>query len=385
MKKKPLLALLAVLLLSAALLNGCAGGNSSKQSANAQQQAAQVQQNTQAANLTEKETQKELQDKTKEAEQSNQQSNKQEENNANNAAVQVANTNTSSVSSSKKSSGKTVSLWITKDFGKSSLLKKEIILEKNWTVFDVLQSSAQLETAQGGGFITGINGLTAESGQKKAWMYYVNGIFANVGVLDYLPHLGDVIWWDYHKWESMSTFPAVIGSYPEPFLHGYKGKVKTTTILSLSENQELADKLKQVLKAKGVASVQCQDLAKNQSLTRTGPTIVLGEWKKLRQIKSLSELNAAYSKTGTCVHFTGKGLEIINSSNKVAKTLTKSAGAIVATGDGNGDEKPLWLVVGIDEAGLKQAVNILAGHPEKIKSCYQAAVSGGKVLSLPVQ
>ena len=37
-------------------------------------------------------------------------------------------------------------------------------------------------------------------------------------------HPGDHIWWDRHDWSQTDSVPAVVGSFPEPFLNGIDGK-----------------------------------------------------------------------------------------------------------------------------------------------------------------
>ena len=56
-----------------------------------------------------------------------------------------------------------------------------------------------------GSFVDGINGLiskgTGLTGERLDWFYFVNGIFSDVGALDYFPEPGDVVWWDYRPWK----------------------------------------------------------------------------------------------------------------------------------------------------------------------------------------
>src|SRR5664280_2366196 len=37
-------------------------------------------------------------------------------------------------------------------------------------------------------------------------------------------HPGDHVWWDRHDWSQTEEVPAVVGSFPEPFLNGLGGK-----------------------------------------------------------------------------------------------------------------------------------------------------------------
>ena len=57
-----------------------------------------------------------------------------------------------------------------------------------------------------------------------AWLYFVNGIQANVGGADYTLHPGDTEWWDYRYWNDLIQVPVAIGAWPEPFVHGYGGR-----------------------------------------------------------------------------------------------------------------------------------------------------------------
>ena len=71
-----------------------------------------------------------------------------------------------------------------------------------------------------------IDGLAGgqEDGRPVDWFYYVNGIEAPQGgaATNVLP--GDHIWWDRHDWSQTEDVPAVVGSFPEPFLNGIEGK-----------------------------------------------------------------------------------------------------------------------------------------------------------------
>ena len=48
----------------------------------------------------------------------------------------------------------------------------------------------------------------------------MNGLEARVGATDVTLHAGDRVWWDFRPWADLPTVPAVIGSFPEPFVHG---------------------------------------------------------------------------------------------------------------------------------------------------------------------
>lgn len=283
-----------------------------------------------------------------------------------------------------------VTLFISRDFGRQSLIQSTASLADRESVMDLLQSHAQVETKWDGSFVNSIEGLKSDSeglsGNRNDWFFFINGICADVGAAEYFPQSGDMVWWDYHLWGDMGAMnAAVIGCYPEPFMHGYRGNTGTTTVMSSASNQSLAGKLQAALKSQGVKSVT-GSLLNNQLLqNRTGPVIALGTWDELKQLPFLAGLNKAYRKTGLSVHFTDKGVELLDGRSRVVNESGPGTGIIAATGSGLGDPKVLWLIVGTDEEGLQSAVDLLVNHPAKIRGFYQAAVVSGKAVRLPME
>src|SRR5207237_1404449 len=78
----------------------------------------------------------------------------------------------------------------------------------------------------GGGFVQSIVGVAGgrEDGRPVDWFYYVNGREAPQGAASTNVNPGDYIWWDRHDWSQTDHIPAVVGSFPEPFLNGIAGK-----------------------------------------------------------------------------------------------------------------------------------------------------------------
>ena len=90
----------------------------------------------------------------------------------------------------------------------------------------LLMRNFSVSTRYGGGFVQSIDGLAGgqEDGQPVDWFYYVNGVEASDGAAARNVHPGDRIWWDRHDWSVTDSIPAVVGSFPEPFLNGIGGK-----------------------------------------------------------------------------------------------------------------------------------------------------------------
>jgi len=286
-----------------------------------------------------------------------------------------------------------VTYLITTDYGRELLLEKGVVCQNNMTVMDGLaQTGAKLKTSYGGEFISGIEGLESDRGgllgARRDWFYYVNGIFAETGALDYKVQAGETVWWDYHDWKAAQGTAAVIGCYPEPFVRGYRGQVKPTTIVVFESDQALAEELKNALEAAGVSGVAIKavsaELMAELLEDRKGPTLVIGEWQKLQDLQWLADFNSAYRKNGTFLRFVDGGLEMLDHNGEMVERIAGSAGVIAATGEGNGDDSPLWLISGTDRSGVERVLQVLTAQPEKIRAAFSAVVLAEDVVKLPL-
>ncbi|MEA1961912.1 MAG: DUF4430 domain-containing protein [Bacillota bacterium] len=284
---------------------------------------------------------------------------------------------------------KRASLLVTQNFGNHIIFNKKVPIDDKSYVLDILKANLDVETKYDGGFISSINGLKTQgsvmNGERGDWFYYVNGVCSHVGAMDYKLMTGETVWWDYHPWSTGPAVSSVIGCYPEPFVHGYNGKTGSINILYSEGNLNNANSLCDSLKARGVSSVKVSGLSEELVKNRHGPTIVLGKWSMLKEIYYLDNLNKAYRKNGTSVHFLDNGLELLNYKGEVSKNIDGSAAVIVATGEGLGDANPLWLAAGTDNSAVTQAIDILVKNPSKIFQLYNAAVSSGEIIALPLQ
>ena len=120
-----------------------------------------------------------------------------------------------------------VQLTVTRDFGSTVLgswSAPRVVGQE--TVMSLLLRNAAVQTRYSGGFVQSIDGVAGghERGRAVDWFYYVNGIEAPKGAASTNLHSGDHVWWDRHDWSQTEDVPAVVGSFPEPFLNGYEGK-----------------------------------------------------------------------------------------------------------------------------------------------------------------
>lgn len=110
---------------------------------------------------------------------------------------------------------------ITRGFGARTLAAARAA--PGQSALTALRRASHVSTSYGGRFVRAIDGLAGDPSQGMAWLYFVNGIQANIGSADYTLHPGDREWWDYRYWNDLIQVPVAIGAWPEPFVHGYGG------------------------------------------------------------------------------------------------------------------------------------------------------------------
>jgi len=89
---------------------------------------------------------------------------------------------------------------VTTDCGGTVVTAKTPV-DAGQTAMRALDRVADIETDQGGKFVTAIEGVEQNEGKKLAWLYYVNGKAADKGAAEVELKSGDVEWWDLHNWE----------------------------------------------------------------------------------------------------------------------------------------------------------------------------------------
>jgi Domain of unknown function (DUF4430) len=99
------------------------------------------------------------------------------------------------------------SVLVTRDCGKEVVVEKAGV-DAGQTAMQALQRVADVETDQGGKFVTAIEGVEQDESKMLAWLYYVNGEEAQKGAAEIKLQVGDVEWWDLHNWETTCQVPA---------------------------------------------------------------------------------------------------------------------------------------------------------------------------------
>jgi hypothetical protein len=271
-----------------------------------------------------------------------------------------------------------VSLTITRDFGARKIASiTGGHVPGSETVLRMLERSYRVLTRQGGSFVESINGLSGSS-NRLDWFYYVNGIGGSIGAAQMAVHNGDRIWWDLHDRSVRESIPAVVGSFPEPFLHGSDGR-RLPTVLECSDDVEAAcGRVSSELRAAGVP------VASQAPGTGSGTdslAVLVGTWHDVAHSLIATVLREGPATSGVYANFTADGsLELLDPRGQVARTLGAGAGLVAATSQSS--SKPTWLITGTDPAGVAEAAAALT--TARLNHHFAVAVHGGMELPIPL-
>lgn len=110
-------------------------------------------------------------------------------------------------------------MLVTRGFGATSMLDRPVA--SGQSVIAALQTVAKITTTYGGGFVQSIGGVSGSLSSERDWFFFVDGIEADSGSAGFELRPGQTAWWDQRLWKQRMSSPAVVGVWPEPFLHGY--------------------------------------------------------------------------------------------------------------------------------------------------------------------
>jgi hypothetical protein len=274
-----------------------------------------------------------------------------------------------------------VAVTVTRDFGKASVgSADEARVPGSQTVMRLLERSFHVTTRFGGGFVQSINGQSGTS-TRRDWFYYVNGLQASLGAAGTAVHKGDRIWWDLHDWSATDSVPAVVGSFPEPFVHGTKGRRLPTTLACASDAAPACKRVGAEFKSLGIATptVLIGTGSGSDSLA-----VVVGTWRDLHGELAASLVEHGPGSSGVYARFAGPGgskLQLLDPGGHVVRTLGPGAGLIAATGQSA--TGTVWMITGTDAGGVSAAAAALT--PTRLRDHFALAVAGKASFPLPLE
>lgn len=250
------------------------------------------------------------------------------------------------------------------------------------TVMRLLQRNARVRTRYGGAFVQSIDGLAGgrPGGRPVDWFYFVNGIEAPQGASKTHLSPGDRVWWDRRDWGVTPHIPAVIGSYPEPFVHGVGGKRLPVRVECGVPNSGPCDAVTKALLKLGVpaANATVATSPGSESLR-----VIVGPWPTLRIDSGVAQLRRGPQATGVYARVAEDGHAIVtlDQRGRVVRRLGPGTGLIAATN--LADAGPFWVVTGTDDAGVAAAARAFADGESTMQDKFALAISSDRAIALP--
>jgi hypothetical protein len=275
-----------------------------------------------------------------------------------------------------------VQLTVTRDFGATAMRSfsaPRVVGQE--TVMSLLMRNASVSTRYSGGFVESIDGFSGgqEGGAPVDWFYYVNGVEAPQGAAATNVHPGDHIWWDRHDWSQTDDVPAVVGSFPEPFLNGLEGKRLPVRVECAVVSGYACRTVTARLRALGVpAAIAGVGSGGEASETLR---VAVAPWRAVAGDPSVQGIERGPSASGVYARFSPDGatLTLLDENGRTTRTLGAGAGLIAATH--SGEDAPVWVVTGTDAAG----VNLAAGQFDEkaLEDRFAVAATPAGAIALP--
>jgi hypothetical protein len=278
----------------------------------------------------------------------------------------------------------TAELRVTRDFGATELASGTLENPtESDTVVRFLDDETDIDTSYGGNFVDTIDGLEGStvSGGDEDWFFFVNGYYSDIGAGESRVHVGDRIWWDYRYWQEAYRVPAVVGSFPEPFLHGRDSKRVGVVVECLNRDPAPCDEVASALADAGVDAAR-EDAAAPQPhpdelRVLVGPWETLREDPAARQVEAGPATSGVYARAERCDY--GYRFDVLDDHGTPRAGLAPG-GLVAAVRDG--EDQPTWLVAGTDGASVGIAAGLVG--EETLRDRYAvAAGENGEPVSVP--
>jgi hypothetical protein len=125
----------------------------------------------------------------------------------------------------------TATLWVTTGRGAHVVFSGPVPAGSDG--IRTVETKLKVTTRYGGRYLQSVNGLAGSLSKQRDWFFYVNGLEGERSAAEVTIHAGDVLWWDYRKWNGATMHvPVVAGAYPKPFLGQPTSVVSSDTALA---------------------------------------------------------------------------------------------------------------------------------------------------------
>jgi Domain of unknown function (DUF4430) len=278
-------------------------------------------------------------------------------------------------------------LLVSKNFGAEPIVQTDAPQAGGSdTVMRLLERNApKVGLRFGGNFVQSIAGVSGgqRDGRPVDWFFYVNGIQADKGATSVKVHQGDRVWWDWHDWGVTDDVPAVVGAFPEPFLHGIDGRRLPTRVECSDPKSGACSDVAGKISDLGLVAARG---GVGNSFVADTLRIVVGPWSAVRGEATAALLGRGPATSGVFAKPSadGRSIALLDDQGQVTRTLGAGTGLIAATKVKDAKDEvsdPIWIITGTDAAGVDAAAaaldeGALSGH-------FAVAVSDGRPIALP--
>lgn len=266
--------------------------------------------------------------------------------------------------------GDGATLLITRDFGVVGQSPTRVIpLTKGLTAMRQLQSVAKTESGYGGRYVTSIDGQSQDLSDGLDWLFYVDGVEADVGAAAVRLRAGQVVQWDLHGWRAMQTGKAIVGAFPRPL------NTRGVRLICVPVDIAACKTVRSALRTAGVRL--------GGSTSSAGTRVIVGTDDQIATVNGVPEIHGSATQNGVFARFGAKNgrrfMQVADGNGRAANTLGAGSGLIAAHRRG---ASLTWLVTGVDAVGVESAAKRL--KVEDLRGAFAIAVSGGRSMRLPL-
>jgi hypothetical protein len=272
-------------------------------------------------------------------------------------------------------------LDVTRDFGQKHGEPVRLAhVHQSDTVMRFLQATHRVDTRYGGGFVQSVDGTAGNRAGRVDWFFYVNGIESDKGAADFTLSAGDRVQWDLHSWRATMRIPGIVGAYPEPFVHGYRGRRLPVRVeCERPDGAACRDAMDRLQRSGVVVTSAVLGAAGDQSVAR----VVVARWPAMRRLQAASPLARGPSDSGVFARFAGAGgrtLELLDSNGAVARAAPAGTGLVAARVPEG--QNVVWFVTGADDAAVARAARAL--DEGTLHDAFAVAATPAGAVRLPV-
>jgi hypothetical protein len=174
------------------------------------------------------------------------------------------------------------------------------------------------------------------------------------------------------------TIPAVVGSFPEPFVDGRDGKRLPVTLECASDAEPACERV-----ASELRTVRVPFSRRDTGATPGGLVVLVGTWADLRADGVAALIDRGPAASGVYAEFGSRGqaLRLLDPRGQTVRRLRAGAGLVAATASGQAD--PTWVVTGTDRVGVATAATAMT--PAALDGHFALAVTAGARIPVPLE